>query len=101
MTNFHDLLRSSSTGDYVISTSARGVANYARLVLAKELATLLIRDEMAVSIERAREILVKSTSVGEALNGRDVHAETGDGKKKPGGRVYVGWDGNEIEATQC
>ncbi|KAE9964887.1 hypothetical protein EG328_006719 [Venturia inaequalis] len=101
-TTFHDLLRGKSAGDYVISTSARGVANYARLVLAKELATLLIRDEMKVSLERARDILFKSTSVGEVLNGKEIYAETGDCEtKKPIGRVYVGWDGNEIEPTQC
>lgn len=100
-TSFHDLLRAKSAGDYVISTSARGVANYARLVLAKELATLLIRDEMKVSLERARDILVESRSVGEVLNGKEIYAETGDSKKKPIGRVYVGWDGNEIEPTQC
>lgn len=71
-------------------------------MLAKELATLLIRDEMKVSLERARDILVESTTVGEVLNGKEIHAETGDSKKKkPGGRVYVGWDGNEIEPTQC
>ncbi|TID16599.1 hypothetical protein E2P81_ATG12018 [Venturia nashicola] len=100
-TTFHDLLRGKSAGDYVISTNARGVASYARLVLAKELATLLIRDEMKVSLERARDILVESTSVGEVLNGKEIFAETGESKKKkPNGRVYVGWDGNEIEPTQ-
>lgn len=56
---------------------------------------------MKVSLERARDILVESTTVGEVLNGKEIHAETGDSKKKmPGGRVYVGWDGNEIEPTQ-
>lgn len=73
------------------------------MVLAKELAALLIRDEMKVSLDRAREILIESTSVGEVLNGKEIYAETGDSKKKEKsvGRVYVGWDGNEIESTQC
>ncbi|QDS73041.1 hypothetical protein FKW77_009355 [Venturia effusa] len=101
-TTFHDLLRTKSAGDHVISASARGVAHYARLVLAKELATMLIRDEMKVSLERARDILIESTSVGEILHGKEVHAETGDSRKsKTRRRVYVDWDGNDIEPTQC
>lgn len=75
------------------------MVHYARLVLAKELAALLIRDEMKVSLERARDILIESTSVGEALNGKEIHV--GTEKSKANGRVYVGWDGNEIESTQC
>ena len=87
-----------------MSTNAGGVTSYARLVLTKELATLLIRDEMDVSIERAREILKESATVGEILNGKDVQDQIGPVKQRATGRRYV--DENDesdedIGQTQC
>lgn len=72
-----------------MSTNARGVSSYVRLVLAQELATLLIRDDMNLSIERAREILEESRGVGEVLNGKDVQDEVSLGKRRSAGRRYV------------
>jgi hypothetical protein len=83
-----------------MSTKARGVAPYARLVLAKELATLLIRDEMKVSIERAREILEESAAVGEVLNGKDVQDEAGNVTKISAGRRYVN-ENDESDGEGC
>lgn len=74
-----------------MTTIAGGVPGYIRLVLAPELAALLIKDEMTVSIERAREILEESRLVGEAMNDND---DTG---KKAGRRSYVDELGNEYE----
>jgi hypothetical protein len=87
-----------------MSANARGVAAYARLVLAKELATLLIRDDMNVSLERAREILEESANVGDILHGKEVQGQIGSVKKISAGRRYVDENGdsdNEIDLTQC
>lgn len=72
-----------------MSKKAGGVGAYVRLVLAPELATMLIRDEMKVSIERARGILEESRAVGEVLNSKDIEDEMGPEKRRSTGRRYV------------
>jgi hypothetical protein len=73
--------------------STKGPSGYVTNVLAPELATLLIRDDMRVTIERAREILQESIAVGEELNGKE-----GEDSKtyRKQGRWEVDENGNEI-----
>lgn len=66
---FSEKLRTLAGSDKLIG--AAGVAGYIQAVLVPELATLLVKDDMDVGVERAREILVESTEVGDLLNEED------------------------------
>jgi len=64
---FHDTLRSHARTDRVIS--ARDVSGYIQMVLAPEMATKLIMEDMSVKKEEAREIMAESAELGELLHG--------------------------------
>lgn len=65
-TEFSRKLRQLAAYDNVIKTA--GVAAYAQAVLVPELSVLLVKEDMNVSDEEARQILRESMDVGEKLN---------------------------------
>ncbi|KAI9720036.1 MAG: hypothetical protein M1812_003163 [Candelaria pacifica] len=65
MRAFSPKLRKLATTDKAISS--RGVSGFAQLVLVPELAVLLIKVDMHVKEERAREILEDSIEIGDLL----------------------------------
>ena len=64
---FSVLLRNLNTSDKLISASG-GVSAYIQAVLVPELATALIKEDMAVDEARAREIIKESAVLGELVN---------------------------------
>lgn len=72
LNQFADEIRKLAGSDTVIA--ARGPTGYVQMVLAPELATLLVKEDMRevkgdMTDERAREILSESIDLGELLNG--------------------------------
>jgi len=65
-TRFSNKLRRLSATDNLVKTA--GVAGYAQAVLVPELAVLLVKEDMNVSDEEARQILRESIDIGEKLN---------------------------------
>jgi hypothetical protein len=65
-TEFSHKLRRLAAFDNVVKTA--GVAAYAQAVLVPELAALLVKEDMDVSDEEARQILRESMTIGEKLN---------------------------------
>lgn len=65
-TRFSRQLRRLATNDHIVKTA--GVAGYAQSVLVPELAMRLVKDDMQVSDESARQIMRDSIDVGEKLN---------------------------------
>lgn len=65
-TEFTRKLRQLAAYDNVIKTA--GVAAYAQAVLVPELSVLLVKEDMNVSDEEARQILRESMDIGEKLN---------------------------------
>ena len=63
---FSSILRSLATTDELIAAS--GVAGYVQAVLAPEMAVLLVREDMGVGEERAREVLKESEAIGNLVN---------------------------------
>ncbi|KAJ5308894.1 hypothetical protein N7508_004273 [Penicillium antarcticum] len=59
-------LRRLATSDHIAKTA--GVAGYAQSVLVPELAVRLVKEDMNVSDEAARQILRESIEIGERLN---------------------------------
>lgn len=66
MDRFSLKLRRWSTDDPVLKEA--GVAGYAQEVLVPELAVQLVKEDMGVSDEAARQILRDSIDLGEKLN---------------------------------
>ncbi|KAM7205779.1 RTC4-like domain containing protein [Naviculisporaceae sp. PSN 640] len=77
---FSRLLRERAVQDRLISS--RGYMGYLQSVLVPELAVQLIKDDMSVSEEKAREIMAESSAVGELINEelKDVVRESDDEK---------------------
>jgi hypothetical protein len=65
--HFSGTLREQSGVDKIIS--GRGVAAYVQMVLAQEVGTLMIMEDMKVEEERAREIMNESSDIGYRLHG--------------------------------
>lgn len=65
-TRFSHKLRRLATSDHIVKTA--GVAGYAQSVLVPELAMRLVKEDMQVSDESARQIMRDSIDVGEKLN---------------------------------
>lgn len=63
---FGDLLKQKATQDRVIS--GRGSAAFIQSVLVAELAMRLIKDDMGVPVEEAREIMEESKAIGEMIH---------------------------------
>lgn len=59
-------LRHLAPVDHIVKTA--GVAGYAQSVLVPELAVILVKEDMGVNDESARQILRDSISLGEKLN---------------------------------
>ncbi|KAF2403962.1 hypothetical protein EJ06DRAFT_579871 [Trichodelitschia bisporula] len=76
--------------------AAQGPAGYVQMVLAPEMTTLLIMEDLKVDAERAREMMAESAEVGELLHGEDegaaeVRRESGQVvvlEDDDGGRAY-------------
>ena len=66
MSRFARKLRRLAASDKLISSG--GVSRYVQAVLVPELAVLLIKDDMKVDEERAREVLRDSVDIGNLLN---------------------------------
>lgn len=74
--HFSATLREQAGVDKVIS--GRGVAAYVQMVLAQEVGTLMIMEDMKVEEERAREIIKESSDIGYRLHGsRDSEPASG------------------------
>lgn len=66
---FSDKMRKLAATDPLIP--ATGVAGYVQAVLVPELAVLLIREDLGVGVEKAREVLMESAEMGDLLNPQD------------------------------
>ena len=66
MSRFARKLRQLAASDKLISSG--GVSGYVQAVLIPELAVLLIKDDMKVDEEKAREVLRESVDIGILLN---------------------------------
>ena len=66
MSRFARKLRRLAASDKLISSG--GVSRYVQAVLVPELAVLLIKDDMKVDEEKAREVLRDSVDIGNLLN---------------------------------
>lgn len=66
MSHFASRIRRLASSDKLVSTG--GVAGFVQAVLAPELAVVVVKDDMKVDDERAREILRESSEVGNLLN---------------------------------
>ena len=66
MNHFSSTLRSISTKDDFVAV--QGVPTFVQLVLVPELTVMLVKGDMQVDDERAREILQESRDLGELLN---------------------------------
>jgi RTC4-like domain len=64
---FSDALRDRIGSDRLIA--ARDVSGYVQMVLAPELATRLIMEDMKLSKEEARDIMAESAGLGDLLHG--------------------------------
>jgi hypothetical protein len=64
---FSGALRDRIGSDKVIA--ARDVSGYVQMVLAPELATRLVMDDMNKTIEQARDIMAESAELGDLLHG--------------------------------
>jgi RTC4-like domain len=62
-----DAIRLCAGSDKFIA--ARDVSGYVQMVLAPELATRLVMEDMNVDIERARGIMGESVDLGDLLSG--------------------------------
>jgi hypothetical protein len=68
MTIFSDTIRKLAGSDRIIA--ARSAVGYIQMVLAPEVATLLVMEDMSVDETQARTILQESTSLGDLLHGK-------------------------------
>lgn len=59
-------LRRLATSDHIVKQA--GVVGYAQSVLVPELAVRLVKEDMGVNDDSARQILRESISLGEKLN---------------------------------
>lgn len=66
MDRFALRLRRLATSDHLVKTA--GVAGYAQSVLVPELAVRLVKEDMGVSDDAARQILRESIHIGHKLN---------------------------------
>jgi hypothetical protein len=66
MTRFASKLRRLATTDKLISLG--GVSGYVHAVLVPELGVLLIKDDMNIDEDAAREVLRNSIEIGNLLN---------------------------------
>ncbi|KAL8663903.1 MAG: hypothetical protein Q9202_003452 [Teloschistes flavicans] len=66
MSHFASRIRRLASTDKLVSTG--GVAGFVQAVLAPELAVMVVKDDMKVDDEQAREILNESSEVGNLLN---------------------------------
>ena len=66
MSRFASKLRRLAASDKLISSG--GVSRYVQAVLVPELAVLLIKDDMRVDEDRAREVMRDSVDIGNLLN---------------------------------
>lgn len=66
MDRFSASLRRLATSDNIIKTA--GVAGYAQSVLVPELAVRLVKEDMGVDADSARQILRDSIDLGQKLN---------------------------------
>ncbi|KJZ76586.1 hypothetical protein HIM_03922 [Hirsutella minnesotensis 3608] len=71
---FGELLKQKAVDDRVIA--GRGSAAFIQTVLVAELAVQLIKDDMDVSVERAREILEESKELGDIVHEEVWEANT-------------------------
>lgn len=62
---FASKIRQQASSDPVMAS--RGVSSYVQSVLIPELATLLVKDDMRVDDDAARDILRQSANLGELL----------------------------------
>ena len=65
-TRFSHKLRRLAASDHIVKSA--GVVGYAQAVLVPELAVRLVKEDMGVSDEAARQILRDSIDIGEKLN---------------------------------
>lgn len=63
---FSRKLRQLATADNILKTA--GVAAYAQTVIVPELTVLLVKEDMKVNEEDARQIVRESMAIGEQLN---------------------------------
>jgi RTC4-like domain len=70
LNEFSSTIRELAGSDKLIA--ARGPSGYVQMVLAPELATVLVMQDMEVGTERARQILIESSEIGDALNGGEA-----------------------------
>ena len=66
MSRFARKIRRLAASDKLISSG--GVSGYVQAVLVPELAVLLVKDDMNVDEDKAREILRDSIDIGNLLN---------------------------------
>lgn len=66
MSRFASKLRRLAASDKLISSG--GVSRYVQAVLVPELAVLLIKDDMGLDEDRAREVMRDSVDIGNLLN---------------------------------
>ena len=66
MLRFAGKIRRLAASDKLISSG--GVSRYVQAVLVPELAVLLIKDDIKVDEEKAREVLRDSVDIGNLLN---------------------------------
>jgi hypothetical protein len=72
ITRYSSKIRRLVASDSLIKTT--GVSGYAQAVLVPELTVLLIKEDMSIGDEAARQVLRESMEIGERLNydGNDV-----------------------------
>ena len=66
MSRFSEQIRELAAKDKLISS--RGVSGYVQAVLVRELAVLMIQEDMGCGAQRARDILKESIGIGDLLN---------------------------------
>lgn len=66
MDKFSAQLRRIAVTDRLVA--ARGVTGYVQTVLVPELAVRLIREDMGVGVEDARQVMRESVGIGDLLN---------------------------------
>jgi hypothetical protein len=80
MSKFSQRIRSLAGSDRTIAN--RGPSGYVQMVLAPELAMLLIMEDIGVDGQRAREIMKESIEIGDRLHGKE-EGEQGNVKLPP------------------
>jgi hypothetical protein len=75
MTEFADTIRKLAGLDRIIA--ARSAPGYIQMVMAPEVATLLVMEDMCVSEAQARVIMQESAGLGDLLNSKEEGDQRG------------------------